>query len=209
SFSLLPYASLCFFASIFSELIYQAKTLENKKAIRLSIKSTLKYGIIFLIAGFAVSLIDLYPLIDATVYNPLNYPFIDNNSILRNKSLLYIPFMPEFLLRGTVAHILFTVGLIIILIGIIFYMNEISVNNRRIFNIFRLFGKYSITIIFLQYIFIPLFLFQVNVILFFPIFILFITLLGYLVYLWNTYADGKGSLEWIIEKSITSRSESY
>jgi hypothetical protein len=208
SFSLLPYASLCFFASIFSELIYQAKTLDNKKAIRLSIKSTLKYGIIFLIAGFAVSLIDFYPLIDATVYNPLNYPFIDNNPILRNKSLLYIPFMPEFLLRGTVAHILFTVGLIIIIIGIIFYMNEISANNRRIFNIFRLYGKYSITIIFLQYVFLPLFLFQVNVILFFPILILFITLLGYLVYLWNKYANGRGSLEWIIEKSITSRSES-
>lgn len=204
SFSLLPYASLCFFASIFSELIYQAKTLDNKKAIKLSIKSTLKYGIIFLIAGFAVSLIDLYPLIDATVYNPLSYPFLDNNPILPNKSLLYIPFMPEFLLRGTVAHILFTVGLIIIIIGSIFYINEISAINRKSFKVFRLYGKYSVTIIFLQYLFVPLFLFQLDVIIFFPILILFIILLGYLVYLWKKYANGKGSLEWIIEKSIPS-----
>ena len=112
--------------------------------------------------------------------------------------------MPEFLLRGTVAHILFTVGLIIIIIGSIFYINEISAINRKSFKVFRLYGKYSVTIIFLQYLFVPLFLFQLDVIIFFPILILFIILLGYLVYLWKKYANGKGSLEWIIEKSIPS-----
>jgi len=55
-FALLPYASLCIFASTFSELIYQAKILESKKAIMNSIKSTIRYGLIFIILGFLLSL---------------------------------------------------------------------------------------------------------------------------------------------------------
>ncbi|TFG16312.1 MAG: hypothetical protein EU531_06795 [Promethearchaeota archaeon] len=205
SLCLLPYASLCFFASIFSELIYQAKVLENKKAIKISIKSTLRHGFAFLLAGIALSLTDFNPLITSDFYNPLKYPFIDAHPILQNQEFQYIPYMPEILLSGTVAYILFTVGLLIVTIGLLFFISEVRVRESKIFNGLRFYGRYSITIIFIQYIFLPLFVYQLNILLFVLISILYIIILGYLIYLWNKYANDKGTIEWIIEKSTIRR----
>jgi hypothetical protein len=200
SFCLLPYASLCFFASIFSELIYQAKVLENKRAFTISIKSTLRYGIIFIIAGFALSLIDFNPLIAPTFYNALNYPFVDGNPILRYYSFQYIPYMPEILLEGTSAYLLLVVGVLTTALGFAFYFSEISKKRSRICDGIRFYGDNSLTLIFIQYIFLPLFIIRINIFVFFPLYLLFISLLGYLLYVWKRYNNNKYSIEWIIEK---------
>jgi len=199
-YSLLPYVSLCFFASIFSELIYQAKILEIKKAIKISIKSTLRYGLTFLISGFALSLIDLNPIITSSDYNPLKYPFLDAEPILRYFDFQYIPFMPEIFLKGTSAYLLFITGILIITLGGNFYISEISINRNRIYDVFQFFGENSITLIFLQFLFLPLFLIQVNIFAFIPLFFLYTSLLGYIMYIWKTYANNKFNFEWIIEK---------
>jgi hypothetical protein len=201
SFSILPYASFCFFASIFSELIYQAKILENKRAIKISIISTLRYGFTFLIAGFALSIVDFNPIITSSFFNPLKYPFLEGRPILRSFSFQFIPYMPEILLRGTSSYILFIMGILIIVLGGNFYLSEISLNKNRIYNYFQFFGENSITLIFIQFIFLPLFLIQVDMFIFFPLFFLYITLLAYLMYIWKKYANYKFNLEWIIEKS--------
>ena len=205
SFSLLPYASICFFASIFSEMIYQAKVLENKKAIKISIKSTLRYGLTFLISGFALSLTDFNPIITYSMYNPLKYPFLDGTPILRYLSFQFIPYMPEVLLKGTSAYLLFIFGILIIILGSNFYFSEVSIKRTRICAGFQLYGENSITLIFMQFIFLPLFLIRVNIFVFFPLFFLFIILLGYLVYIWKKYADYKYSFEWIIEKGTNCK----
>lgn len=202
SFSLLPYASLCFFASIFSELIYQAKVLENKNAIKISIKSTFRYGFTFLIAGVVLSLIDFNPFITSSFVNPLKYPFLDGPPILRYFSFQFIPYMPEILLRGTSAYLLFITGIMMIVLGGNFYLSEISSNKTRIYNSLKFFGENSITLIFIQFLFLPLFLIQVDILVFFPLFSLYITLLGYLMYIWKNYAKYKFSIEWLIEKGI-------
>jgi hypothetical protein len=205
SFSLLPYASLCFFASIFSELIYQAEVLENIKAIAISIKSTLRYGLIFLLAGLALSLIDLNPLFITSSYDPLNYPFIDGTSILRNYNFQFIPNMPEFLLKGTSAYLLFIIGILIIIVGLSFHFSDILIIRNRILKGLQLYGEKSLTLIFIQYIFLPLFLFSLNIIIIFPLTILFIVFLGYLMHIWKRYADSKLSIEWFIEKGRTKK----
>jgi len=202
---LIPYASLCFFASIFSELIYQAKVLDNKKAIKISINSTLRYAIAFVLAGFALSMTDFNPLITSDFYNPLKYPFIDIDPILQNQDFQYILYMPEILLSGTVAYILFTVGLLIVTIGLLFYISEVRVRENKILNGLQFFGRHSITIIFIQYLFLPLFVYQLNILLFVLISILFVFILGYLIYIWNKYAKDKGSIEWIIDKATIPR----
>ena len=49
NYSLLPYAAFCFFATVFSELIYEAKILESSIAEINAIKSVLKYGIVLFV----------------------------------------------------------------------------------------------------------------------------------------------------------------
>ena len=200
SFSILPYASLCFFASIFSELIYQAKVLENKKAIKISIKSTLRYGLTFIIAAFALSIVDLNLIITSSFFNPLKYPFLEGRPILRSFSFQFIPYMPEILLRGTSSYLLFITGILIIILGGNFYLSEISLNKYRIYNGIRIFGENSITLIFIQFIFLPLFFIRVDILVFFPLFLLYFTLLGYFMYIWKNYANYKFNFEWFIEK---------
>ena len=201
SFCLLPYASFCFFASIFSELIYQAYALENKRALSISIKSTLRYGFMFIIAGFVLSLTDFNPLITPTFYDALKYPFIDGNPILRYYTFQYIPYMPEFLLEGTSAYILFIIGIFIIILVCVFYFSEISPKNSRICYGINYYGENSLTLIFMQYIFLPLFIIRIHIFVFFPLYLLFITLLSYLIYIWKKYTNGKYNIEWIIEKA--------
>jgi hypothetical protein len=204
-FSLLPYASFCFFASIFSELIYQAHALENKRALNISIKATLRIGITFIIGGFALSLTDFNPLITPTYYDAFKYPFIDSSPILRYYSFQYIPYMPEFLLEGTPAYVLFISGVLIITLGAAFYFSETSTKNSRICYSIKLYGENSMTLIFMQYIFLPLFIIRVNIFVFFPLYLLFIILLNYLIYIWKKYANSKYSIEWIIEKATIKK----
>lgn len=205
SFCLLPYASFCFFASIFSELIYQAQALENKRALNLSFISTLRYGITFLIAGFALSLTDFNPLITPTFYDALKYPFIDGNPILRYYNFQYIPYMPEFLLEGTSAYILFIIGIFIITLGVAFYFSEISKKNSRVCYGIKFYGENSLTLIFMQYIFLPLFIIRIHIFVFFPLYLLFITLLSYLIYIWKKYINSIYTIEWIIEKATVKK----
>ncbi len=205
SFCLLPYASFCFIASIFSELIYQAHALENKRALNLSFISTIRYGITFLIAGFALSLTDFNPLITPTFYDALKYPFIDGNPILRYYNFQYIPYMPEFLLEGTSAYILFIIGIFIITLGVAFYFSEISKKNSRVCYGIKFYGENSLTLIFMQYIFLPLFIIRIHIFVFFPLYLLFITLLSYLIYIWKKYINSKYTIEWIIEKATVKK----
>jgi hypothetical protein len=205
-FALLPYASLCIFASTFSELIYQAKILESKKAIMNSIKSTIRYGLIFIILGFLLSLIDLDPFVTSETVSSLKYPFIDNLPILGDFDFQYIPYMPEFLLRGTPSYIFFVLGSMILLLGLILYWNEgltgFTQKLNRVFKGLGCFGKFSLTLIFIQYVFLPLFVFKVNLFIYIPLFVLSMIIFAYIIYIWNKYANGKMSIEWIIKRVI-------
>ncbi len=205
SFSLLPYASFCFFASIFSELIYQAKALENKRALNISIKSTFRYGSILILGGFALSLIDFNPLITPTDYQAFKYPFVDGGPVLGYYSFQYIPYMPEFLLKGTAAYVLFVIGVFIIILGVAFYFSKISTKDSRIRQSIKFYGEHSVTLLFIQYIFLPIFIIRIDIFVFFPLCLLFITLLSYLIYIWEKYANSKYSIEWIIEKASLTK----
>jgi hypothetical protein len=167
----------------------------------------MRYGVTFILVGLGLTFIDLYPLITLEGYNPLKYPFIDNLPILRNFSFKFIPYMPKFLLKGTPAYLLFSIGLVIIILGIILYFNEVMMKKNKIINALVLYGKYSLTLLFMQYIFLPIFLIQVNIVLFVPITFFFISLLGYIVYVWNKYGNNKMTLEWIIRKGTVIEPE--
>jgi len=200
NYPLLPYVSICFFSSIFGELIYEAKILELKEALLTAISSIIKYSVLFIIVGLTLPLIQLSPFITAANFNPEEYPFLEGISILKNYSFLYIPGMPRFLLMGTPANIFFVVGVALLIFGISSYIIDIKMFDSFIFNIFKFYGKFSITLLFFQFVFLFLLYQKIYFIVFIPISISYLIILGLVIYSWQKYGKNILTVEWIIRK---------
>ena len=182
NYSLLPYAAFCFFATVFSELIYEAKILESSIAEINAIKSVLKYGIVLLVVGLIIPFAEFNPIITESSLNM--YPFLDMPSILKSQFLVFIPSLPGFLLKGTPANIFFSMGIALLLIGCIYYVSYYKQLEGKISRSIILFGQNSLTILFLQFLFLSFFNHLIPLWLISFVIIIFLIGLGILVYLW-------------------------
>jgi putative effector of murein hydrolase len=67
-------------------------------------------------------------------------------------------------------------------------------------NIISLFGNNSITLFFLQFIFLPLFYQKLPLLMFVPFLIAYIVLLGFLLHLWQKYGNSILAFDWMLNK---------
>ena len=182
NYSLLPYAAFCFFATVFSEQIYEAKILESSIAEINAIKSVLKYGIVLLVVGLIIPFAEFNPIITESSLNM--YPFLDMPSILKSQFLVFIPNLLGFLLKGTPANIFFSMGIALLLIGCIYYVSYYKQLEGKISRSIILFGQNSLTILFLQFLVLSFFNHLIPLWLISFVIIIFLIGLGILVYLW-------------------------
>ena len=185
NYSLLPYAAFCFFATVFSEQIYEAKILESSIAEINAIKSVLKYGIVLLVVGLIIPFAEFNPIITESSLNM--YPFLDMPSILKSQFLVFIPNLLGFLLKGTPANIFFSMGIALLLIGCIYYVSYYKQLEGKISRSIILFGQNSLTILFLQFLFLSFFNHLIPLWLISFVIIIFLIGLGILVYLWVNF----------------------
>jgi len=200
NFSLLPYASIAIFSTVFGEFIYESIQLDSTTANLHSTNSIRKYGMVLLICGLLLPFIDIGFIITADNFDPLMYPFIDAVPILKAFPTTFISGIPAFLYAGTPSNIFVSMGVALLLIGRIYYRKDILHKNRLKLSILSLFGKNSITLFFLQFIFLPLFYQKLPMLMFLPFTIAYIALLGFLLYLWQEHGNSIPSFDWMLNK---------
>jgi len=200
NFSLLPYASIAIFSTVFGEFIYESIQLDSTTANLHSTNSIRKYGMVLLICGLLLPFIDIGFIITVDNFDPLMYPFIDAVPILKAFPTTFISGIPVFLYAGTPSNIFVSMGVALLLIGRIYYRKDIIHKNRLKLSILSLFGKNSITLFFLQFIFLPLFYQKLPMLMFVPFLIVYVVFLGFLLYLWQEHGNSIPSFDWMLNK---------
>jgi len=200
NYSLLPFVSISFFSTVFGEFIFESVTLNSNKANLHSTESIIKYSLVLLICGLLLPFIDIGPIVGADNFNPSKYPFLEAVPILKAHNILYIPGLPLFLLKGTPSNLFFLMGLALLIIAIFYYYSDVLHKNGKILRILNIFGRHSITIFFVQFLFILILYQKTTLLLFFPFIILYIAILGVLFFLWQKNGKSILSLDWMMDK---------
>ena len=200
NFSLLPYASIAIFSTVFGEYIYESIQLDSTTANLHSTNSIRKYGMFLLICGLLLPFIDIGFFITGENFDPLMYPFIDAIPILKAFPTVFISGIPTFLYAGTPSNLFVSMGVGLLLIGRIYYRKDILHKKKLKLNILSIFGKNSITLFFLQFIFLPLFYQKLPILMSISILIAYIVLLGFLLYLWQEHGKSIPSFDWMLNK---------
>jgi len=200
NYSLLPFVSISFFSTVFGEFIFESVTLNSNKANLHSTESIIKYSLVLLICGLLLPFTDIGPIVGADNFNPSKYPFLEAVPILKAHNILYIPGLPLFLLKGTPSNLFFLMGLALLIIAIFYYYSDVLHKNGKIIRILNIFGRHSITIFFVQFLFILILYQKTTLLLFFPFIILYIAILGVLFFLWQKNGKSILSLDWMMDK---------
>ena len=200
NFSLLPYASISVFSTVFGEFIYESITLNSSTANLHSTNSILKYGTFLLISGLLLPFIDVGFIITGENFDPITYPFIDAIPILKAFPTIFVSGIPIFLYAGTPSNLFISMGVALLVIGRKYYRKDVLQKKKLKLNILSLFGKNSITLFFLQFIFLPLFYQKLPLLMFVPFLIAYIVLLGFLLHLWQKYGNSIPSFDWMLNR---------
>ena len=194
SVTLLPWLSICFISTIFGEYLYEAMNEKSENTYRGLFRIFFTWGIFLIIAGVILG----YSLQTFLTMNKYEYGHLDLLRIANSQSFFYLPGMPDFLIRGTASNMLYNLGAALTIIAIAFYFIDLKGKSNNIVRMFKYYGKISLSLFMLHFIFMPLYVKQLNIFLFPIIFIANIGLLGFLMYIWIEYGKGIGSPEWLM-----------
>ena len=139
-------------------------------------------------------------LITGENYDPLMYPFLDTPPILKAFPTTFISGIPTLLYAGAPSNIFISMGVALLFIGRIYYRKDILLKRKFKLNIFSLFGKNSITFFFLQLIFLPLFYQKLYLVMLVPFLMVYIVMLGLLLYFWQKYGNSILTFDWMLNK---------
>ncbi len=197
--TVLPWLSVCFLAPVFGEYIYEAMIKGTEEAYRRLFKLYLRWGFIFVIIGIIFGL-ELKNASDPVYFAA--YPYLELVNIWNRQGFLYMWGIPKFLLTGTATNVLYHLGLDLITIATLFYIIDIQKKDNIFFRMLKFYGSCSLTLFIIEYAFIPLFIRQSPAGLFLIYVWPFIGFLGILLFIWNTYWGGVGTLEWLMGMSM-------
>ncbi|MFX1314118.1 MAG: hypothetical protein ACFFHD_16140, partial [Promethearchaeota archaeon] len=201
--TLLPWLSICFFSTIFGEYIFDAMNKGTKDAYIGLFRIFFIWGLIFTIIG----IFGIFPngqpgwalQTESSIVGGLSeYPHLRLLYIANNQDFFVIPGMPNFLIRGTSANMFYNQGTALLIISLFFYFIDIKEISNTITDMFIYYGKTSLSLFLLHFLFIPLFIDQFNIPLFLIIGISYIGFMGIIIYVWMEYGNGVGSPEWLM-----------
>ncbi|MFX0006260.1 MAG: heparan-alpha-glucosaminide N-acetyltransferase domain-containing protein [Promethearchaeota archaeon] len=207
--TLLPWISISFLSTIFGEYIYEAMNKGTKDAYTGLFRIFFVWGTIFVLIGiFAYYPNGLNFLIwepgwtletPATVVGGLSeYPHLVNLLYANLQDFFVIPGMPNFLIRGTSANMFYNQGAALLIISVFFYFIDIKNKSNNFTNMLIYFGKISLSLFLIHFLFIPMFLRQFNIPFFLMVSLSYIGFLGIFMYIWMEYGKGVGSPEWLM-----------
>jgi hypothetical protein len=161
-------------------------------------KLLLRWGLILVIFGIFTGFI-LVDQSDST-FNAL-YPQVSLLHYINLQPFTYFPGLPLFLIRGTFPNMFYNLGAALIIISISFYIIDMKKKRHLFINMLIFFGNVSLSFFLIHFMFLPLFSAMFPIYYFPFIYIAYMGLLGFLMYLWNKYANGIGSPEWLMAQT--------
>ncbi len=194
SVTLLPWLSICFISTIFGEYLYEAMEEKSEKTYSGLFRIFITWGIFLILAGVIMG----YTLQTVDTMNILEYGHLSLLEIANSQNFLYLPGMPDFLIRGTASNMLYDLGAALTIIAVAFYFIDLKGKSNNIVKMFNYYGKISLSLFMLHFIFMPLYFKQLNIYLFLVIFIANVGFLGFLMYIWIEFGNGIGSPEWLM-----------
>jgi hypothetical protein len=199
---LLPWLSICFLSSIFGECLYEAMVGGTKKDYKKLFRTFFYWGTFLVLAGIFLGSKEYVPGGFTTNELPLNeYPHIDLWNIMQAPSIFSViqyPGMWEFLIRGRAPNMIYNLGAALLLIAISFYFIDIKRKMNIFINMMNYYGKVSLSLFLLHFIFITLFLHSINFVAFVFVYFGYVGFWGFLMYVWNEFYGGVGSPEWLM-----------
>lgn len=212
---ILPYLAVCFMSTIFGEFLYEAMIKGTKEAYYKLFRIFSIYGIVFVLAGifliiprgvafniWETGLARLIPGIHASpgVIVKSEYLHIDLLAIANQQNYAHFDGMPIFMVRCTAHNMFYNLGIAFLLIAICFYVIDIKKKMNDVIKLVLFYGKISLSLFIIQYLFLPLYVGQFSIIFVPIIWVGYCGFLGLLMYVWLKYFNGVGTPEWIMRK---------
>jgi len=194
SVTLLPWLSICFISTIFGEYLYDAMNDKSENTYKGLFRIFFTWGIFLIITGVIMG----FTLQTFNTMNKYEYGHLDLWRIANEQSFFYLPGMPDFLIRGTASNMLYNLGAALTIIAVAFYFIDLKGKLNNVVRMFNYYGKISLSLFMVHFIFMPLYFKQLNIFLFAVICVANIGLLGFLMYIWIEYGRGIGSPEWLM-----------
>jgi len=202
--TILPYVALCFFSTIFGERFLECLQLNAIECNLEAFRAFIIFGLIFLFIGILYG----FEFVTPEILNPEDYPMINLLQILKKQPNIPISAIPGLLIRGTAPNLLYGLGVALLILGIMFYFLDIRHIQNSLIKMFGFYGRASLSLVFIHCLGLLFFIQQLNVIAFFIAYLIYISFLGILMYLWYKYAKDIGTIKWLMSK-IGSRHKIY
>jgi uncharacterized membrane protein len=200
--TLLPWLSICFISTVFGEYLYETMIDASQEAYKHLFRVFIFWGLIFLIFGIFTGLEAVISGngVDPGTINIKLYYHVYLLGISNQQAFTPFTGMWKFLIRGTFSNMWYNIGAGLLILAIGFYLVDIK-RKSNIFTAFvQYYGKVSLNLFLVHYIFLPLYSGLFSII-YFPFVCLgYMGFLGFLFYFWNEYANGAGTPEWLMKQ---------
>jgi uncharacterized membrane protein len=209
----LPWIAVCFISTIFGEYLFETMMKGTREAYFKLFHKFVTYGAILVLTGFFIWIprlgLDqwepgwaiLTPTTAGGTIVSSEYLHINLLALMNNNVINYqFSGMALFTIRSSGQNMFFNLGAGLLIIAISFYYIDI-VNKQNIFiKMLIFFGKVSLSLFLIQYMFLPLYLGQFPITIAPFVFAAYSGFLGLLMYIWLKFFNGVGSPEWIMSK---------
>lgn len=190
----LPWVSICFISTIFGEYLYEAMIKGTHQDYVVLFRIFLIWGIIFVIIGVTIGL----RLRNFDNMEVDEYVHLHLLETMNQQDIYHFKGIPDFLIRSTSGNMFYNLGAGLLIISISFYFIDLNNGDNKFIRMLIYYGKISLSLFLIHLMFAGLFLRQLNIIVFLIAIFAFAGFMGFFMYIWNTYAKGIGSPEWIM-----------
>ena len=192
--TLFPWLSICFISTIFGEYLYASMIKGTKQDYTVLFRIFLIWGIILVAIGVSIGLqLRNFDNMEVTEYVHLNLL-----AIMNQQDYYHFKGIPEFLIRGTAGNMFYNLGAGLLIIAISFYFIDLKNGDNKFIRMLIYYGKISLSLFLIHLMFAALFVRQLNIIVCLIALFAFCGFMGFFMYVWNKYAKGIGSPEWIM-----------
>jgi uncharacterized membrane protein len=207
----LPWLAICFISTIFGEFLYKAMIKGTKEAYYHLFRIFSYYGIGFVITGLVLTFIGWGVHISWGLHvgwgtqtldtmEVSEYLHLDLLRIANQQDYYHFDGMPDFMIRSTMSNMFYNLGAALLIIAVSFYFIDIKRKDNDVLKMVIFYGKTSLSLFLIQYLFYPLYIGQFSIIFLPLVWVAYCGFLGLLMYVWYKYFNGVGSPEWIMTK---------
>jgi uncharacterized membrane protein len=192
----LPWSAICFISTIFGEYLYEAMIEGTKEAYFRLFRIFAYSGIMLVITGLVLGWGRHTP----STLEVSEYLHLDLLRIANQQDYYHFDGMPVFMIRSTMPNMFYNLGAGLLIIAVSFYFIDIKGRTDDVIKMVIFYGKTSLSLFLIQYMFLPLYIGQFSIIFYPIVWVAYCGFLGLLMYVWYKYFDGVGSPEWLMTK---------